>query len=117
MPSTLTTPSSTETAGATETPIYEVPIAPVTENIPVIDQPIEPSTNVGNTSVETFTAPTNNIPESTANQTIKAAVPNMRVALNTIRECENTLEKYGFNVDVEEIDFEDSYQVIFKIEK
>ena len=117
VPSTLTTPSSTETAGATETPIYEVPIAPVTENIPVIDQPIEPSTNVGNTSVETFTASTSNIPEPTANPTIKAAVPNMRVALNTIRECESTLEKYGFNVDVEEIDFEDSYQVIFKIEK
>ena len=99
------------------TPIYEVPIASSTDNIPVIDQPIEPSVNIGNTNVETFVAPTNNIPEQTANPTIKAAVPNMRIALNTIRECENTLEKYGFNVDVEEIDFEDSYQVIFKIEK
>ena len=102
---------------AQDTPIFEVPIAPATENIPVIDKPIESSTNIGNTSVESFTAPASTIPESTANPTIKAAVPNMRVALNTIRECENTLEKYGFNVDVEEIDFEDSYQVIFKIEK
>ena len=109
--------TSTETTGVSETPIYDVPIAPSTDSIPVIDQPIEPSTNIGNTSVETFNAPASNISEPTANSTIKAAVPNMRVALNTIRECENTLEKYGFNVDVEEIDFEDSYQVIFKIEK
>ena len=119
---TFETPSMPESSQTVQennvsTPIYEVPIASSTDNIPVIDQPIEPSVNIGNTNVETFVAPTNNIPEQTANPTIKAAVPNMRIALNTIRECENTLEKYGFNVDVEEIDFEDSYQVIFKIEK
>ena len=49
--------------------------------------------------------------------TIIATAPNLKLALNTVRECQNTLEKYGFIVDVEEIDFEDSYQVIFKIEK
>ena len=117
MPEVAQPAPTMETSNLQETPIYEVPIAPTTENVPVIDKPIEPSINVGNTNVETFTPPANNIPEPTANPTIKAAVPNMRVALNTIRECENTLEKYGFNVDVEEIDFEDSYQVIFKIEK
>ena len=109
-------PTMSETAQPSS-PIYEVPIAESTDTIPVIDQPIEPSINVGNTNVETFTAPANNVPEQVIAPTVKAAVPNMRVALNTIRECENTLEKYGFNVDVEEIDFEDSYQVIFKIEK
>ena len=117
MPEVAQPAPTMETSNLQETPIYEVPIAPTTENVPVIDKPIKPSINVGNTNVETFTPPANNIPEPTANPTIKAAVPNMRVALNTIRECENTLEKYGFNVDVEEIDFEDSYQVIFKIEK
>ena len=110
------TPEAPQTNQAT-TPIYDVPIASTTTEIPVIDQPIEPSLNVGNTNVETFTPPVTNISESTPNASIKAAVPNIKVALNTIRECETTLEKYGFTVDVEEIDFEDSYQVIFKIEK
>ena len=96
-------------------PIYEVPIAPASNNIPVIDEPIEPSVNIGNTNVETFQQP--QLTEQNNNSTIKAAVPNIKIALNTIRECENTLMKYGFSVDVEEIDFEDSYQVIFKIEK
>ena len=87
----------------------------ISNNIPVIDQPIEPSVNIGNTNVETFQQP--QLTEQNNNSTIKAAVPNIKIALNTIRECENTLMKYGFAVDVEEIDFEDSYQVIFKIEK
>ena len=98
-------------------PVYEVPISSNIDDIPVIDKPIEPTLNVGNTSVETFSAPNNNIPAQSNIQQVKAAVPNIKIALNTIRECENTLEKYGFIVDVEEIDFEDSYQVIFKIEK
>ena len=98
-------------------PVYEVPISSNIDDIPVIDKPIEPTLNVGNTSVETFSAPNNNISAQSNIQQVKAAVPNIKIALNTIRECENTLEKYGFIVDVEEIDFEDSYQVIFKIEK
>ena len=98
-------------------PVYEVPISSNIDDIPVIDKPIEPTLNVGNTNVETFSAPNNNISAQSNIQQVKAAVPNIKIALNTIRECENTLEKYGFIVDVEEIDFEDSYQVIFKIEK
>ena len=42
---------------------------------------------------------------------------NLRLAINTIRECANTIEKYGFNIDTEELDFEDMYQVTFKIDK
>ena len=79
--------------------------------------PVNPSINIGNTTVENFDIPNSNASEQVLNPAIKMAVPNMKIALNTIRECENTLEKYGFTIDVEEIDFEDSYQVIFKIEK
>jgi len=57
------------------------------------------------------------IPETNTPTTIKVATQNIRLALNTIRECENTLNQYGFVVEVEEIDLEDSYQVIFKITK
>ena len=111
-------PTGIEVPSNPTTPIYEVPIASNTAEIPVIDQPITPTLNVGNTTVETFNQPVPNIAEAVPTPTqVKAAVPNMKVALNTIRECEATLEKYGFTVDVEEIDFEDSYQVIFKIEK
>ncbi len=41
----------------------------------------------------------------------------LKTVINTIRNCANTIEKYGYIIDTEEIDFEDSYQVIFKIEK
>ena len=77
-------------------PTYEVPVVD-TVDIPSISDNQTETKNVGNTVIATS--------------------PNIKLALNTIRECENTLEKYGFNVDVEEIDFEDSYQVIIKIEK
>ena len=93
------------------TPLYEVPIADNTKEIPTIDTQPEQTFTVNNQTVE------NNISAQNNGTTITAAVPSMRLALNTIRECENTLEKYGFTIDVEEIDFEDSYQVIFKIEK
>ena len=92
-------------------PLYEVPIAEDTTEIPTIDEAV-------NTPIAEQTLPTeDNIAAQNVGTTITAAAPNIRLALNTIRECENTLEKYGFTVDVEEIDFEDSYQVIFKIEK
>ena len=34
-----------------------------------------------------------------------------------VSKVENTIEKYGYAIDTEEFDFEDMYQVIFKIEK
>ena len=91
-----------------ELPIYEVPIAE-TKEIPTITE------NYNNNDNRTFKE--NNIAAQNSGTTIAAIAPNIKLALNTIRDCENTLEKYGFNIDVEEIDFEDSYQVIFKIEK
>lgn len=41
----------------------------------------------------------------------------LKTVINTIRSCAQTIEKYGFVIDTEELDFEDSYQVIFRIEK
>lgn len=42
---------------------------------------------------------------------------NMMEAINLIRNCSRDLEKLGFDIDVEEIDFEKEYQVVIKIEK
>ena len=40
-----------------------------------------------------------------------------RTVINLIRDCSNQIEKYGYTIDTEEIDFENMYQVIFKIDK
>ena len=114
MEPTVSEATNIESAAVTpeeSSPLYEVPIAEDTTEIPTIDEAV-------NTPIAEQTPPTEeNIAAQNVGTTITAAAPNIRLALNTIRECENTLEKYGFTVDVEEIDFEDSYQVIFKIEK
>ena len=44
-------------------------------------------------------------------------VGDMKAVVNTIRNCAETIEKYGFTVDTEEFDLEDMYQVIIKINK
>lgn len=49
--------------------------------------------------------------------TKKIATADLKTVINTIRECAATIERFGFTIDTEEIDFEDSYQVIFKIDK
>ena len=47
----------------------------------------------------------------------KLATADLKTVINTIRECAATIERFGFTIDTEEIDFEDSYQVTFKIDK
>ena len=39
------------------------------------------------------------------------------MVIDVFRECEKTIEKYGFIVDIEEFDLEDMYQVVFKVHK
>lgn len=47
----------------------------------------------------------------------KVHVNNFQTAINTIRNCADTLERFGFKVDVDEMDLENEYQVTFKINK
>lgn len=47
----------------------------------------------------------------------KYGAADLKTIINTIRKCAETIEKYGYVIDTEEFDFEDMYQVIFKIEK
>ena len=44
-------------------------------------------------------------------------VKDLKTAINTVRNSVETVEKYGFKVDTDEIDFEDKYQIIINIEK
>lgn len=51
------------------------------------------------------------------NQQQRYVAGDLKTVINTIRNCADTIEKYGFEIDTEEFDFEDSYQVTFRIEK
>ncbi len=55
--------------------------------------------------------------EEVAEKTNKYGAADLKTVINTIRECSKTIEKYGYVLDTEEVDFEDMYQVIFKIQK
>jgi ParB family chromosome partitioning protein len=54
---------------------------------------------------------------STTQGQTKYVTGSLKAVINTVRECAKTIEKYGFEIDTEEFDFEDVYQVIFKISK
>lgn len=41
----------------------------------------------------------------------------MKEIINLIRNCASQIEKSGYTIDTDELDFDDSYQVIFKINK
>ena len=45
------------------------------------------------------------------------ATKDVKVAINMIRELSDNLEKMGYTVNLDEFDFENMYQVIFKIDK
>lgn len=55
-------------------------------------------------------------PEPETNNTNRYTA-DLKTVINTIRNCSETIEKYGYEVDMEEFDFEDMYQVIFKVKK
>lgn len=44
-------------------------------------------------------------------------ITNLRDVINMIRDCADKIEKNNFDIDVEEFDFDDLYQIIFKIKK
>ena len=65
-------------------------------------------------------------PEETKNEEIKeqptivipeTKITNLKDVIGLIRECSEKIENAGFMIDTEELDLEDMYQVIFKINK
>ena len=76
----------------------------------------EINNQLNNNSYESIS---NDYQEFTPNQVSeqKYVTADFKTIINTIRECAATIEKYGYKVETEELDFEDSYQVNFKIEK
>ena len=109
-----------------ETPIEQptvvpaAPMAPTPEPIsevvpPVVETPIEQPTVVP-------VAPMAPAPEPVPEVVPPVAGPmpepsGIKSAINAIREVEGSIKLMGFEVDIEEIDFEDSYQATIKITK
>ena len=44
-------------------------------------------------------------------------VNDMKPVINTVKNCAETIEKYGFKVEIEEFDLESEYKVTFTIKK
>ena len=108
-------PEGNEALSTLETQNIDIPnFEPISipaeeEIIPTIE--VEPIANpyIENVQAEEVTGNFVSVPTPTA--------PNIKLALDAIRQCEATLENLGFVVDIEELDFDNNYQVTFKIQK
>lgn len=92
------------------------PISSSTGETLDLNQQSIPETTIPDYSFELETEPTVQQPITPAPMNTYVA-GDLKTVINTIRNCADTIEKFGFVVDVDEFDFEDMYQVIFKIEK
>ncbi len=93
----------------------------MTNDIAVPSAPILDSQNEVKTDVNAYQIPTNFEYEPevvpVAVDTTVEKPKDIRTVINLIRNSSKDIENLGFNIEIEEIDFENSYQVIFKIEK
>lgn len=112
-------------------PMPNVPIAPE------MNQPIQPQSEFINTVqpfqlndnqeftnssvVELGAMGNNRIEEPTLQPLMDEQGPtitmDMKQVINLIRNCAAQIEKSGYTIDTDELDFDDHYQVIFKINK
>lgn len=77
--------------------------------IPTFDDSIFNNPSSNSNSVK------NELPEVKRTDTFVTG--DIKTVINTLRDCANTIEKYGFDVDTEEFDLGDMYQVVFKVHK
>lgn len=78
--------------------------------------------NYNSTPVEPVYDDVNEEPENNYNNNVNTAEtvvskPTLKDIISTVRKCADDIEKQGFELDSEEFDFQDIYQVIFKIKK
>ena len=111
-----------------EVPNIDVPVTPSYE-VPSMDVPVTPSYEVPNIDVPvtpSYEMPNINIPEDIYNPSIYDTMSSTNVeqvgknindALEIIRNCNTNLLQNGYIVSLEEADFGNYYQVVFKISK
>lgn len=106
-----------------ESPNMALPEEPEPINIvtPELEPPMEPIITMTPEPESQMTIPE---PMPVETETIKPVQPQeqnttntIRTAINTLRQSVETIEKYGFNVEVEELDLEEKYQFIININK
>lgn len=78
--------------------------------------------NYNSTPVEPVYDDVNEEPENNYNNNVNNAEtvvsePTLKDIISVVRKCADDIEKQGFELDSEEFDFQDIYQVIFKIKK
>lgn len=78
--------------------------------------------NYNSTPVEPVYDDVNEEPENNNNNNVNNAEtvvsePTLKDIISMVRKCADDIEKQGFELDSEEFDFQDIYQVIFKIKK
>ena len=61
--------------------------------------------------------PENNYNNNVSNAETVVSKPTLKDIISMVRKCADDIEKQGFELDSEEFDFQDIYQVIFKIKK
>ena len=61
--------------------------------------------------------PENNYNNNVNNAETVVSEPTLKDIISMVRKCADDIEKQGFELDSEEFDFQDIYQVIFKIKK
>ena len=114
------TPINSESKEETEEPIkVEQPKIDDDDDLDFIEEfeEEEPFQNENQQSVET-----NNETIEALNEEKQIVIPETRITnlkdvIGLIRECSDKIENAGFMIDTEELDLEDMYQVIFKINK
>lgn len=102
---------------ATEVPLEKPkPIIPVNPE-PLVQTPlVETPSSIAVPSYSDIDAELYKNPEPMMTSNAMNA-NNMKMALDVIRECAKKIEGLGFKLEMEEYDFEDMYQTIFKIDK
>lgn len=88
------------------------PTAPSPTNSFSVEKPVI-TENVSATTIPNFPLPSSNS-NVTANSN---NVYDLRFAINNFRQAVQNTEKFGFNIDVEEFDFDNIYQIVIKIDK
>ncbi len=92
-------------------------IPTITETQPQEIKPLQEQTSVGvnanHPEPQIVTIPN----ESKEEQPSYNQVYDLRFAINNVRQAVQNTEKFGFNVDVQEFDLDNVYQIIIKIDK
>lgn len=124
----FSTPTETEVSVQEPQTIAPQPIFNPLNNYNSIHEnpvPLAPETNsymdtiaeleISNDNVETHEEA---IPTMTLNtNNIQTEGPSLKNAINMVRDLSEQLNKMGFIADTEEFDFEDMYQIVFKVRK